>query len=875
MKAHISSLVNGQYLMLRHALRSAKYRRHFQSKETLVHRVRDYPVETYSTFYKNQFAFLSNNCVISRVIDDLEKKLSSPQNIFNLDQFVMHKNKLQQILENGRNLQRDPQKMYEFMIDYTEAMYTLVKLHDADIVGMYHSNFTKDFLRLTCQTGKNTQLFFTTQDVDYEYFIDIRATCIYLVHLTIVPDFNMDATNYSTDHKLVNHVDIVKHVEGKYLDFMEMLFHDIGHAYVMNRQDAWLFANINRPPMELVEEWIRNKNSYKHKIEDLNVGIFKLAVKLLLFDIVHDRGYQFYLAILKQQLRATKNLMNIKTKILRGDFEDIVGDKREACLRLMDCARNWLLKITDEFIIKDNFYKINKYRDVGYIIKRYPDVESACGVPVKIIIESKGIINVDFDCNGVIKRTCLYEIELLGKPVSKSVLTPEKRDIINQQIRLLDGNKKNIELDMHGCITNSVINRHINKNSEKSDYDLKNIEVYKLERVMEAMRTETPTNFSITSLPIIYTSSHLFTENNNIELDAGTVLALNDVSIECPPRNTLKYINTDSHCRFVNENVLRSAYIVNPNSLSSQKNPYVTLDDDYELGIVDTRHNKDVALAISSLLTRSIEKASDVYGGYLPDNIVKNAQLSYVSPDAVSNLWGKTGYRFVLSRTVNSEVREIVGTVLISSRKDNLFFFTSRYHNIAHSSMMTNIDFSLDRWFDNFALPPIQSYKPQGLNQIANFSIDENWRNNGLSKFMLSSIVENYAVQYILANGGSLSDLSHSQYLVCGDGLFQIADPSWLSVMQHVGLRHRYGAESFYVNPPLGSTMNGKKISNVKYNEMCGLNLIYEIFDLGPEIDNPIHMIDRIPEVLQMSNDETYKLQYFQLYGTFDMIMNK
>lgn len=166
-------------MILRQALRSTKYRRYhnFQSKETLVHRVRNYPVETYSTFYKNQFAFLSNDYVISQVIDDLERKLSLPLNIFNLNQFVTHKNKLQQILENGRNLQNDPQKMYEFMIDYTEAMYALVKLHDTDIGGTYHSNFTKDFLKLTCQTGKNTQLFFTTQDVNYEYFIDIRATC--------------------------------------------------------------------------------------------------------------------------------------------------------------------------------------------------------------------------------------------------------------------------------------------------------------------------------------------------------------------------------------------------------------------------------------------------------------------------------------------------------------------------------------------------------------------------------------------------------------------------------------------------------------------------------------------------------------------------
>jgi len=57
---------------------------------------------------------------------------------------------------------------------------------------------------------------------------------------------------------------------------------------------------------------------------------------------------------------------------------------------------------------------------------------------------------------------------------------------------------------------------------------------------------------------------------------------------------------------------------------------------------------------------------------------VTNAQLEYVSPWAISNLWGRNGYRFILSKKVSDTMREIIGTALISNSKDTLFFFTSK-----------------------------------------------------------------------------------------------------------------------------------------------------------------------------------------------------
>src|SRR5260221_414472 len=172
--------------------------------------------------------------------------------------------------------------------------------------------------------------------------------------------------------------------------------------------------------------------------------------------------------------------------------------------------------------------------------------------------------------------------------------------------------------------------------------------------------------------------------------------------------------------------------------------PYVTINDELELGIVDTKKHIEVAKAVSSLLSRSIDRAKDVYGGYLPSQIVERAQLKYVSPYAISNLWGKNSQRFVLSRKINTAMREIIGTALIANSEDTLLFFTNKYNNLKFSTIKEDVDFDLrvdgnHRWFDKFDLPELQDYKPQGCNQLANFAIENtNYRGLGLGKLLIN-----------------------------------------------------------------------------------------------------------------------------------------
>lgn len=855
-------------------------------EEKFVFDIQKSPLISYSKFYNNQFDSSNNKEIILRIIADINNRLTSEH--FKAKNLENYKQSLQKIREDGINLLCqsvsfstalckynrfnfiNSSNVYLFVFNYIETMYELLKSQDSDIQGTYYTDFAKDFVKNLCVPGNNTQLFFTFKDLDDQYFIDVRPLCLYPVHLMSLADF-------SSEKPLIPTKNAKGYVESKLVDFREVTFHDIGHAHVMSRQDKWLFETCSRSPLELVTEWIRNKDWYINECNQLsetNYSLYK-AIKLYLFDITHDRGYQFYLPILKQQFKAIKNLENLKSRIMRGEFDNTYD---RCIIDYLDEARKWLLDITDKFIVRDNLDKIEKYKKDGYVIKKYPDIESCFGVPINVIISKNGKILVNFDSSGKTKTTSLYEIELISLPVQDVILNDEKISNINKLINnLQNSNNEFIQLDSDANILNLTEKELDNDVKENTECGLKKIEIYKLERLLRLIKDAKTVKFSVSKLPDVYESSDLLVnqEKENITIETGLFFKLKEISIESKPRTTLKYINLEPNDRFISEKLLRDSYVKYSNSTNSQMKPYVTINDELELGIIDTKKHVELAKAVSSLLSRSIDRAKDVYGGYLPSQIVERAQLEYVSPYAISNLWGKSGYRFVLSRKINNVMREIIGTALIANSQDSLFFFTNKYNNLKFSTIKEDVDFELrvdgkHKWFDKFDMPEMQDYKPHGCNQLANFAIENiNYRGVGLGKLLITEIIKNYAFYYLKAN------IQHSQPLICGKGLFQIADPSWKKYMLNIGFKLRFGAETFYLErewdklTPL--IINGKEIDNKTYNRMYDIPQIYENINLDIKSTN-IDLKERIPKVINLANSGNAKLQYSQMIYMFNDI---
>lgn len=335
-----------------------------------------------------------------------------------------------------------------------------------------------------------------------------------------------------------------------------------------------------------------------------------------------------------------------------------------------------------------------------------------------------------------------------------------------------------------------------------------------------------------------------------------------------------KYINLNASDRHIPTLLLRNAYIHYEESLNPTARNFVELGDGLELGIVSSQV-PDIARAVSSILTRSLEDAKYNNGGYLPPHVVERVQTQIISPYGVSDLWGVTGHRFVLSRNHGQGQSEIIGSILVARSRNTIFFFTGRYNNIQHSTIRETVDLEqaaaenpAQKWFDQFAFPPLELFKPNGYHQIANFVVNKEDRGRGLGRFFLDSIVKYYSRDYITTHKLSIE---HSQHLLCGRGFWQIGDPPWLPKMQRMGFYLRGGAESFFLEhdwcqlPPV--YIDGKIMDNIRYNASFGLPSLYR--DWIPH-KSDFHLINRVPEVCALALNPKAKLQYFQ--AMFDFV---
>lgn len=344
-------------------------------------------------------------------------------------------------------------------------------------------------------------------------------------------------------------------------------------------------------------------------------------------------------------------------------------------------------------------------------------------------------------------------------------------------------------------------------------------------------------------------------------------------------RELEKRIHLSPEDRFVRTEVLREAYVRYEGSQNPTAPRYVTLEDGLELGIVASSV-PEIARALSSMLSRSLEDARNDRKGHLPVAVVERVQLEIISPYGVAHIWGVTGHRFVLSRRVSAEQSELLATILVGRSKDTVFFFTGRYNNLRHSTIRQTVDFDqpdaddpAHRWFDRFAFPEIDRFKPSGYHHIANFVVAKELRGNKLASFLLEQIVRHYARDHLEKHG---QKALHSQHLLCGRGLWQIGDPPWLPRMEKLGFRLRWGAESFFLEhdwarlPAIHDRETGAPISNLDYNRSYGLPERYlNAKEPSPGEDRSQYLLERVPEVIRLSRDPRAKLQYYQAMFEF------
>jgi len=116
--------------------------------EKLVNEIRERPLEAYIKFYNNQYNANHNNEVIYKIVNEINMRLEN--SIFNLDKFKDAKKSFINIRQDGLKLLSggiiNPNKLSTFVMDYVETMFELLRSHDKNINGTYHTQFAKGII---------------------------------------------------------------------------------------------------------------------------------------------------------------------------------------------------------------------------------------------------------------------------------------------------------------------------------------------------------------------------------------------------------------------------------------------------------------------------------------------------------------------------------------------------------------------------------------------------------------------------------------------------------------------------------------------------------------------------------------------------------
>lgn len=193
------------------------------------------------------------------------------------------------------------------------------------------------FLNLTSE--ENLILFFSFKPLEIDFFVKTRPAPLYVIGLLDYPSF-----------RNANQAKVK--VDGYYTEIGGFTHHDAEHARASWKLDSNLLSN--QDPKRLVKEWQFVRNLLENKINQIKKSDPDLAraATILLFEILHERGIQFDLGILKSHLNLPLFSKTTKDKWL-GLFWDPLPGKFEL-YDVFDRAEVWLDEQISELLIQQN-----------------------------------------------------------------------------------------------------------------------------------------------------------------------------------------------------------------------------------------------------------------------------------------------------------------------------------------------------------------------------------------------------------------------------------------------------------------------------------------------------------------------------------------
>lgn len=256
----------------------------------------------------------------------------------------------------------------------------------------YHENLAKEVIEESLAKWPYVLAFPSFQSVGFDYFLDTRVAPFHL--------FGASMTNLFGD--------------GYELPPAEWSFHDWGHIEFLSLRDIDHLTDAHGEIESTLLDWLANRDQIlgaMRRLKEYDPDLFA-PVRVLLFEIIHERGYPYDLSRLKAQFETRKWTEIIERKLTNNFWQNMIFSPAQ--LSRLTEARMWLLSLTKRLITEKNIKQIHwmNAHKTPVQIRYIPPVDTFTGRFREAVFTIEGRLALDFDTQSGSRKSSIYDVSL-------------------------------------------------------------------------------------------------------------------------------------------------------------------------------------------------------------------------------------------------------------------------------------------------------------------------------------------------------------------------------------------------------------------------------------------------------------------------------
>ncbi len=283
------------------------------------------------------FVFKPYKPVLERIIGDLRQRKTRKFGDKHKIAIEAALTKALKIVARGENGNPHYKETARFIFhDYLPVLDLILgERHPELMANEYHRHHAEHLLEKILAQAPDIFLHFSFESVDDEFFVATRTAPMNLIGIDL--------------RGLDDEAPQKPFADNFYMKNSEFAYHDLGHAEFTTMRDLLYMRSADKPIVRIVWEWEATRLRIKEVVDQVKTNDVDLADAMtnILFELLRERGFQFSLTVLKQELETRKWVEVIERK-LRSGFYSHYPTNENRYSRLEE-ARLGLVKAVERF----------------------------------------------------------------------------------------------------------------------------------------------------------------------------------------------------------------------------------------------------------------------------------------------------------------------------------------------------------------------------------------------------------------------------------------------------------------------------------------------------------------------------------------------